>query len=233
MKLEEIKKNLVSLSNKGFIKSQRKGPTGIGFLLESELGLKETNIPIPDIGGRVEIKSTRKNSNSLITLFTFNRGVWRIKQSELIEKYGYLDEKGRKALYSSVSNRNPNPQSFFYEIDLMKNLVVLKNKSYNQVIAEWSVFVIAGKFMTKLDRLLLIFADSKNIDNEEYFHFNEAYLLEQPTPENFIYAFNRDLILIDIRMHLKPTGSVRNHGTGFRIAEKNLVELYQKKTKIL
>lgn len=233
MKFLEIKKSLISLSNKGFIKSKRKGPTGIGYLLELELGLSETNIPIPDIGGRVEIKSTRKNSNSLITLFTFNRGVWRVKQSELIEKYGYMDEKGRKALYSTVSYLTPNQQYFYYELDLNKNLVILKNKLSDQIIAEWSIFVIAGKFMTKLDRLLLIFADSKNINNEEYFHFNEAYLLEQPTPENFINAFNKNLILIDIRMHLKHTGNVRNHGTGFRIAEKYLIELYQKKTKIL
>ena len=28
-------------------------------------------------------------------------------------------------------------------------------------IAEWSTYVIAGKFMTKLDRLLLILADNK------------------------------------------------------------------------
>lgn len=83
------------------------------------------------------------------------------------------------------------------------------------------MYVIAGKFMTILDRLLFILADSKVIDNEEYFHFNEAYLLEQPTPENFLYAFNYNMILIDIRMHIKQSGGVRNHGTGFRILEKN------------
>ncbi len=68
MNLNELTKRLRQLSEKGFIKSQRKGPTGIGHLLESELGLSETNIAIPDIGGRVELKATRKDSKSLITL---------------------------------------------------------------------------------------------------------------------------------------------------------------------
>ncbi|MCX8056228.1 MAG: MvaI/BcnI family restriction endonuclease [Ignavibacteria bacterium] len=233
MKLIELKKKLIQLSQKGFVKSQRKGPTGIGHLVETELGLKETNISIPDIGGRVEIKSTREDSNSPITLFTFNRGVWKIKQSELINKYGYVDEAGRQALYSTVSKGIPNQQQFYYEVDLKRNLIVLKNKLDDMVIAEWSVYVIAGKFMTKLDRLLFILAKSKIINSEEYYHFHKAYLLEKPTPENFLDAFNQGLIFIDIRMHLKSSGGVRNHGTGFRIKEKQLITLYQKKTIIL
>lgn len=231
MRLTELKRRLINLSNKGFIKSVRRGPTGIGHLIEAELGLRETNIAIPDIGGRVEIKSTRKNSNSLITLFTFNRGVWKIKQSNLIETYGYIDLEGRKALYSTVTNKIPNQQGFYYTLDKGKNLIILKNK--NELIAEWSIYVIAGKFMTKLDRLLFILADSKIEQNDEYYHFNEAYLLENPTPEKFIEAFDKGLISIDIRMHLKPSGGVRNHGTGFRILEKNLINLYNKKTRIL
>ncbi|WP_340690516.1 hypothetical protein [Hydrogenobacter thermophilus] len=51
-------------------------------------GVRENNIPIPDIGGRVEIKTIRRDSQSLITLFTFNKGVWHMKQNELINTYG-------------------------------------------------------------------------------------------------------------------------------------------------
>ena len=32
------------------------------------MGLFETNIPVPDLGGRVEIKTTRRDSDSLVTL---------------------------------------------------------------------------------------------------------------------------------------------------------------------
>ena len=62
------------------------------------MGLTETNIPVPDLGGRVEIKTTRRDSDSLVTLFCFNRGVWHISQKGVIEKYGYIDDSGRKAL---------------------------------------------------------------------------------------------------------------------------------------
>jgi hypothetical protein len=39
--------------------------------------------------------------------------------------------------------------------------------------------------------------------------------------------------MIDIRMHLKPSGGVRNHGTGFRISEKNLMLLYANKKRLI
>lgn len=233
MRLPELIKRLEKLRDKGFIQTLRKGPTGIGHLLESELGLNETNIAIPDIGGRVELKGTRRNANSLITLFTFNRGVWQLKQKDLINKYGYKDEQERQALYNIVNKKTPNSQGFYLISDPTKHLIILKNKNEKDNIAEWSTFVIAGKFMTKLDRLLLIFADSKFENGVEYFHFNEAFLLENPTPEKFLEAFEKSELMIDLRMHLKDSGGVRNHGTGFRISEKNLMDLYAKKKQLI
>lgn len=233
MQLKEIIYRLENIKAKGFISTIRKGPTGIGHLIETELGLSETNIAIPDIGGRVEIKATRKNVNSLITLFTFNRVVWKFKQKEIIEKYGYEDENGRFALYNIVNTKAPNTQGFYLEIEPTRNLVVLRHKNENENIAEWSSYVIAGKFMTKLDRLLLIIADSKTENDIEYFHYNEAYLLENPTPEKFLKAFNKNELMIDIRMHLKINGGVRNHGTAFRMSEKNLLDLYANIKKLI
>ncbi len=233
MQLKELIKSLENLKNKGYVKSIRKGPTGIGYLIEKELGLKETNVSIPDIGGRVELKATRKNVNSLITLFTFNRAVWKISQKELINKYGYLDDKNRMALYNTVNNKIPNTQGFYLVSDKSKNLIILKNEKESVNLAEWSTYVIAGKFMTKLDRLILILADNKYEGEYEYFHFNEAYLLENPTPEKFLEAFEKNELFIDLRMHIKESGGVRNHGTGFRISEKNLKELYSKVKKII
>jgi hypothetical protein len=233
MQLKELSKILSDLKSKGFIAGLRKGPTGIGHLFENELGLKETNIAIPDVGGRVELKATRRSANSLITLFTFNRAVWRLEQSKIIQKYGYVDEQNRHALYNIVNNKNPNSQGFYLQADAPRHMVLLKNINENTDIAEWSMYVIVGKFMTKLDRLLLVIADNKIENGKEYFHFNEAYLLENPTAEKFIEAFNKSKLLIDIRMHIKPSGGVRNHGTAFRISEKDLMHLYSKKKQLI
>ena len=234
MTLREIQNQLLILKQTGFIPSIRKGPTGIGHTLEAALNLTENNLAIPDIGGRIELKATRKNSKSLVTLFTFNRAVWKLPQKEIIENYGYRDEKGRQSLYSSVFHNQPNPQNLEIKLDTQNNKVHLHHRS-GALLATWSIYTIVGKFISKLERLLIVLADNRTnkLSGKEEFLFNEAYLLETPSPENFLLALENSQIGIDIRMHLKDTGTVRNHGTGFRMAESNIVNLYADKRKIL
>jgi len=233
MRLKEVTTKLQEIKNKGFIQSLRKGSTGIGYTFETLFGVQENNIPIPDIGGRVEIKTMRRDSQSLITLFTFNRGVWHIKQKVLIQKYGYIDEKGRYALKNTVYYGRPIPQGIFLDVDENKNTIHLVDSKNKEILATWDVYIIVGTFMTKLSRLLIIIADRKVEQGEEYFHYNEAYLLTDPSPRNFLKAFKSSLIGIDIRMHLKESGAVRNRGTAFRIKEKDLMELYKHKRRLI
>lgn len=233
MNLKEIQNRLQDLKDRGFIPTHRRGPTGIGHTLEQELQLDENNLAIPDLGGRVELKANRKKSGSMVTLFTFNRSVWQTPQKEVIETFGYIDDKGRQSLYSTVFYGYPNPQGLGIQIDRRNHKVNLCHK--NQVLGTWSVFTIVGKFVTKLERLMVVFADnriSKETGKEE-FHFNEAYLLDKPEPDNFLDAFEKGLIAIDVRMHLKHTGVVRNHGTGFRIDERNITSLYENRKQII
>ncbi len=233
MNLKEVQSKLREIKDMGFIESLRRGPTGVGYTFESLFGVKENNLPIADIGGRVEIKSIRKDSQSLVTLFTFNRGVWHIPQKQLIKKYGYVDSKKRYALKNTVFYNRPAMQGISLEVDEEKNLINLIDNDTYQILATWDVYVIVGKFMTKLSRLLMVLADRKLVDGREFFHYNEAYLLTDPSSRNFIKAFKNSSIGIDIRMHLKENGQVRNRGTAFRIREKDLIELYKHKRRLL
>ena len=233
MNLKELESKLSEIKNKGFVESKRKGSTGIGFTFETLFGVKENNIPIPDIGGRVEIKTIRKDSESLITLFTFNRGVWNIKQKHLVKKYGYIDKKGRIALKNTLFYNKPIAQGLFLQINRRKNIINLVDAITKQTVATWDIYVIVGKFMTKMSRLLIVMADRKKEHGKEYFHYNEAYLLTDPSPRKFISAIKKSLIGIDIRMHLKESGAVRNRGTAFRIKEKDLLELYENQRRLI
>ena len=193
MNLKELVGRLQAISDMGYVKALRKGNTGIGYTFESLIGLEETNIPIPDIGGRVEIKTTRKDCSSLVTLFTFNRGVWIKKQKEIIEQFGYEDEKERKALKSTIFFNRPNSLGLFIEIDESKNVIRLLSPN-NKLLAEWDVYVVVGVFSSKLSRLLFVLADRRTVQGQEEFHFNEAYLLTEPNPRNFLNAFKNSTL---------------------------------------
>ncbi len=232
MNLRELTEKLKDIHDMGYVKALRPGNTGIGYTFEALFGLQETNIPVADIGGRVEIKTTRKDSTSLVTLFTFNRAVWQKKQKDIIEQFGYIDEKGRKALKSTIFFNKPNSLGLSIEIDNDRNVIGLYSSDH-ELLAEWDVYVVVGKFSQKLSRLLFILADKRDIQGGEEFFYREAYLLTDPNPRNFLDAFKNSLVGIDIRMHLTENGSVRNRGTGFRMRERDLLELYSTKRKLL
>ncbi|MBE0425368.1 MAG: hypothetical protein IBX72_01815 [Nitrospirae bacterium] len=226
MTLREIERRLRALKALGYVPTIRKSSTGVGHTFEQKMGLSETNIPIPDLGGRVEIKTTRKDSTSLVTLFTFNRGVWNIPQKELIERYGYIDNSGRKALKNTVYYGRQISQGLSLLIDEHNNEVNLIDEAGN-ILATWDVYIMVGKLMSKLSRVLFVIAERRfNTNGEEEFFYNEAYILTDPIPQNFINAFRSGKVGIDLRMHLKENGSVRNRGTAFRIKEINLWDLY-------
>jgi hypothetical protein len=233
MNLRELTKKFEEIKNNGFVPSMRSGTTGIGFTLEMLLGIKENNLPIPDIGGRTEIKTIRKNSSSLVTLFTFNKGVWNIKQKDLILKYGYLDEKNRMALKNTVFYGKDTAQGLSINVDENKNIIQLCDTKNDTILATWDVYVIVGKFMTKLSRLILVLADRQVLENREYFHYNEVYFLTNPSPRGFIIAFKNQSVGVDIRMHLKENGTVRNRGTAFRVKESNLTEFYEQRIRLI
>lgn len=148
MNLKEIQKRLKDLKERGYIETHRKGPTGIGHTLEKELQLEENNLAIPDLGGRVELKANRKKSGSMVTLFTFNRSVWQMPQKEVIETFGYVDEKGRHALYSTVFHGLTNPQGLEIQIHRENHKVHLSHNE--QILATWSIFNYCWKVFNKI-----------------------------------------------------------------------------------
>lgn len=160
----------------------------------------------------------------LITLFCFNKGVWHISQKQLIERYGYLDESNRKALKNTIYFGRTTTQGLSLQVNSNNTISLVDDN--NNILATWDVFVLVGKLLTKLSRVLFVIADRRIVEGREEFHFTEAYILSEPQHRNFLDAISSGKVGIDLRMHLKENGTVRNRGTGFRIKEIDLKDLY-------
>lgn len=115
MTLQEFKCRFLELKARGFIPTIRTGPTGIGHTFEAILGLHENNLAIPDLE-KIEIKTHRDDSSSMITLFTFNHKAWKMPPLEAIQAYGSRDSNGRLGMYYTVSP-TPNSAGLFLRID--------------------------------------------------------------------------------------------------------------------
>ena len=67
--IEEFIEEFQKIKAMGWIRTHRSGNTGIGKTLEDLLGIEENNYQEPDFG-EYELKASRSNSNSMLTLFT-------------------------------------------------------------------------------------------------------------------------------------------------------------------
>ncbi len=220
MNLEEFRKKFQKIKNMGFVKTMRKGPTGVGYTFETLLGIEENNINGPDIED-IEIKAHRLNSTNLITLFTFNNKVWQINPLEAIRKYGTPDKNGRLGLYFTMSQK-PNSQGLF--VYITDDDIQLRHLD-GTVIAIWSIDKLVERFNQKIPALLFVIAEVEERDGIEYFHYIRAQLLRGTTKSVLLSQFKEENIVVDLRLHDKGTRA-RNHGTGFRCYEENLPKIF-------
>lgn len=233
MTLTQLKKKLKNIKSLGFVKTHRKGDTGIGKTLEDLLGIKENNISLPDIGEIAELKAYRKSAVSMLTLFTLEpRPKGGDRDRTLLDNFGYSKrENGRsKELHSTLSCKRYNNQGLKLKVEKDKVRVVGRGKRLN---IYWDMKDLESKFEAKLPALVYALADSKEVKGVEHFHFNEAYFLEGFDFTHFKNMVKKDAIVVDFRMYYRPNGSVRNHGTGFRVKIKQLYNCFDEKVKLI
>jgi len=221
MNLKSFERRFRDIKKQGWVMSQRKGPTGIGHTLEKLLGLKENNIALPDLK-HVELKAHRIGSSSMITLFTFNRKVWRMKQLEAVRAYGTPDKNGRMGLYFTMS-RMPNSTGLFLHVE--KESISVRHIS-GALIAEWPLDGLARQFVRKLPALVFVSGFSEMRGDLEWFKYDRAQILRETSPEIIRSQILSGNILVDLRLHDKVT-CARNHGTGFRAYEDKLPSLFK------
>ena len=83
----------------------------------------------------------------------------------------------------------------------------------------------------KLKNLFYVNAETSFIDMKEHFHFNKAEIFTNPTLQRFLHLIDEGVIMYDIRIGSYSSGrnygKAHDHGSGFRILEKNIHLLFE------
>lgn len=219
------------IKNKGFIPALRKGNTGIGYTLETELKIRENNYAKGDFidNGKYkntffELKSQRfkmsdprkkkvsKNTH-LVSLVT-QAPHTGMTNREMLKNYGYPDKEGRnrKNLYATISaNRSiKSKHETVSKLGIIRENDIL-HLTYNKMkIAS----VDLSKIIGKLENLLIVRADvevrkcnckdSNTHDKEgyhEYFHYNSPCIFRKFNKTKFYDAIDKGIVKYDLRMH--------------------------------
>lgn len=228
---DEFVENLREIEQMGYVETHRAGNTGIGKTLEDLLGIEENNVPGPDAVG-VELKSTRRHSNNLTTLFTKEppRNERRLWNQDLVRELGYVDDKGRQALKVTIEPDVPNNQGFYLDYDASS--VSVSHEEYG-VCATYPLDFLQETFEGKMPELVLVIADVRE-DDREHFWYNEAYHLHGFDPGAFLGLMRDGVVTLDLRMHVKDSGNIRNRGTAWRIMDDSrLDEAFSERISLL
>ena len=234
----ELVDRLNEISNQ-WIPSNRTHDTGIGKTLEDLLGIKENNFPGPN-GEKVELKSVRKGSSSMITLFTKSpKPSESIK--ELLEDYGYqsVNDPTKKNLHVDLYG---NKMTEIKGIPSLK-LAVTPDRIdivniHGKIYGGWDYETLKKSFESKMYRVLLVKADTRGTKMNEEFNYNEAWVLMSFSFERFITLISNGIVKVELRIGIYPKGSKNegkphDHGTAFRVLESNIQDCFAYRDRII
>ncbi len=232
---DELLIDLKKVKELGFVTTHRSGNTGIGKTLEDLLEIEENNIPGPN-GYQTELKSARKGSSSMLTLFTKAPMPEKIN-TKLLEKFGRELNNGRKKLHTTFDavTRNTLYGNEGFMVTVNDSRIEISHSDYGDMNTPyWEKQELEIAFNRKYPQnLLYVKADCKGTDRNEEFHFNEAWLMNGFDFDNFIKLLKEGKILVDIRIGQYPDGRPHDHGTGFRVFPDNLDLCFSNREKVI
>lgn len=253
---ESLISELQNIQQRGWVKSTRPGNDGaVGNTLEDLLGIEENNLPIPN-AAEWELKAQRKKTSSLATLFHMEPSPRALKfiPSILLPTYGWSHiEAGSKypsteqSFRQTICSNTYSDRGFTVSVDRSerKANVVFDKKQVAPHHSSWLEDVISKggesltpnpywgfddlfhKAGTKLHNCFYVRAESKKVNGEEFFLFDEILMLKTFSLNCFINAIARGDIYIDFDAR---TG--HNHGTKFRLRHKTIPSLYGEVTSV-
>lgn len=237
--IDELLEKFTEIASMGWVKSNRSHNTGVGKTFEDLLEKEEDNLGEPDYKG-IELKAHRSNSESYVTLFTASPdGPQKSENTRLRNTYGKIDDESNlKILHTSIfaNRKNTYCGQYKFQMEVNRNdkkvyLAIYDiNDNLLEKISYWEFESLQKKLERKLKKLAFIGSKSKKEDGIELFKYEKITISKFKDFGKFLELIENGNIMLDIRIGVyksgKNFGKTHDHGTGFRIREKDIELLY-------
>jgi len=221
----------------GYINTIRAGDTGVGYTLETLLGIKANSSQAPDYKG-IELKSGRSRSHKSgrTTIFSQvpNWKISRLKGSkELLQDRGrYNETKKRLQLFHELSLIKANSFNLQLRVDEgLDQLTQIYTGAIPPVVdVRWDFGMLVERLISKHKETFWVTAETlgKNKDLDEKFFYSKLKHTGGVDSSAFMVLLELGVITLDYTIKESPTGAVKDHGYLFKIAHKNLDLLFKR-----
>lgn len=233
----ELLQKLNEVSKMGYVESLRGGPTGVGYTLETLLGISCNSSRNPDYKG-IELKSGRvpaRGSQQVRSTLFSKSPTWGLSQMksgrEILQSFGYLSRQtNRLQLYCSISNR-PNSQGLQLRIDVTGRYVEaidVRQPDPDAPVVLWVLSEVESALALKHKETFWIGAHRRVTNGREEFHFNEVTHTRSPLVSNLGLLVDCGKIEVDFTLSEKKNGGSRDHGYLFKIWREDFDLLFPK-----
>lgn len=227
----ELIVKLKHVGSMGFVSSLRSGDTGIGFTLESHLGIAANVDRTPDYKG-IELKASRVGGGQPNRVNLFSQVPdWRISALRngraILDEYGYVRD-GRLQLYCTVDHK-PNSQGLFFDISSEDHLHSKARKADGKIVDVvcWKADKLVDRLLEKHPETMWVKARTKKGGGgTEEFHFVRAVYTRNPFASSLLTLIGEGIVTMDYTLSLKPGGTTRDHGYLFKISPDLITALF-------
>lgn len=237
---KELLEKMKEISNLGFIQTKRKGDTGVGFTLETLLGISANNSRAPDYRG-IEIKSkrycSRKGRRSTIFSQVPNWDLSRLKSSRdlLSERGRFSKKKNRVQLFHELSALKSNSFDMRLLVDTTKDQLqqIYTAREPHILDVLWDFPLLKRRLSEKHSETFWVTAETKgkNGTETEEFWYNSVKHTGGIDLSAFPILLDLGVITLDYTIKATLNGGVKDQGYLFKMNSTDLDLLFNHVTE--
>lgn len=223
---EELLSKFRSVKGRWF-ESEVTADTGIGRTIESFLGISMNSDKTPDYKG-IELKSHREKRSSKKNVLFTQTPDWDLSVMksgrDIVAKYGYFTEDGKKTYQNTVQCTPPNSQMLYLNVNYLDELLELQAQLHKKEdVAVWRLMKLHNRLLTKHHETFWIEVENELHDGKEFFRYKEVEHTKNPNVGQFDILLEQNLITVDLLL-CRPNGNGDTYS--FKIKRKGMPLLF-------
>lgn len=234
LEAQELLSLLKQIGAKGYIPTMRTGDTGVGFTLETLLGIECNSSKSPDYKG-IEIKAGRAASHvsgrTTILSQVPDWSISRLKGSgDILRERGRFHEvKQRLQLFHEMTATKVNSYGLSLKVDSAGEVLhqIYVDDGGSTIDVTWRLAKLFDRLLEKHKQTFWVKADTQGKGDAEQFHYTKARYTSGVSPSKFPMLLEAGVISLDYTIKGLPSGAAKDQGYLFKIRQSDLPLLFK------